>query len=207
MATLVPLVGVCRPPIDRLPAGPVGHLKCAPMNARPRQGFTLIELMVTVAVLAILLGLAAPSFRETLLNSKTATQTNDLVAALNLAKSEANKRGFAVSVCAARDANRDSCRTANPGDWSNGWLVFTDRLNPGTRDNGESILMPSDAPDAGFTVTTGGQGFVRFAPSGSVTHNAGLVIAVQANSCANMRRRDVSVNAVGRINTLKRDCV
>ena len=70
----------------------------------PQRGFTLLELMITVAVLAILLSLGVPSFAETIRNNRVAAQTNELVTALSLARSEASKRGMPVSVCAGAAA-------------------------------------------------------------------------------------------------------
>lgn len=81
------------------------------------RGFTLIELIVTVAVLAILLSIAIPNYQTFVLNSRMASQTNDLVTALNLARSEAVKRAADVTVCAS--SNGTSCT----GGWAQGWIV------------------------------------------------------------------------------------
>ena len=66
------------------------------MNAN--NGFTLIELMVTVAVLAIVLSLGVPSYRALIINNRLTAQANALVASINLARSEAIKRGVRVWV-------------------------------------------------------------------------------------------------------------
>lgn len=87
----------------------------APASER---GFTLIELMVTVAVLAILLSIAIPSYRTFVMNSRMASQTNDLVTALSLARSEAVKRAANVTVCAS--SNGATCA----GSWNLGWIVL-----------------------------------------------------------------------------------
>ena len=77
----------------------------------------MIELMVTVAVLAILLSIAIPNYRTFVMNSRMASQTNDLVTALSLARSEAVKLAANVTVCASSDGA--TCT----GGWNLGWIV------------------------------------------------------------------------------------
>lgn len=80
-------------------------------SARPIRGFTLIELIVTVAIVAILAAIAFPQFQEITLRMATTTNTNNMVNALNIARSEAVKRGRPVAVIPIGD------------DWSKGWQV------------------------------------------------------------------------------------
>ena len=86
------------------------------MSGPLRNGFTLIELMVTVAVLAIIIAFAVPSFVNLVENSRVTTQANTLLAAMNLARSEAIKQGVPVSV------------QNKPADFSAGWCVFAGDL-------------------------------------------------------------------------------
>lgn len=78
------------------------------------RGFTLIELMITLAVATVLLSTALPNFVQAINNNRLATNTNDFIASLNLARSESIKRGFNV-VVARTGAN-----------WEDGWQVFVD---------------------------------------------------------------------------------
>lgn len=102
-------------------------------------GFTLIELMVTLTVLAILLSIAAPSFSNLMAANRMSTQTNEFITALNLARSEAVRRGQPVAV------------RSNGGDnnFSTGWKVFTDGDSDGaipgtvTADDGTLIREAS----------------------------------------------------------------
>lgn len=81
------------------------------------RGFTLVELLVTMAVAAILLTIAVPSYQNFVINSRMAAQANDLITALNLARSEAVKRGANVTICAS--SNGTGCT----GSWHQGWIV------------------------------------------------------------------------------------
>ena len=85
-------------------------------------GFTLIELIVTLVLAAIVLTVAVPSFQDSIRNNRRATQANDLISALNLARSEAITRAQLVTIC--RSSNQASC--AAGANWEDGWIVFVD---------------------------------------------------------------------------------
>jgi type IV fimbrial biogenesis protein FimT len=107
-------------------------------------GFTLIELIITLAIGAIILTQAVPSFLTTIQNSHLTTETNKLVADINIARSEAIKRGVNVIVCStanpslfAAGVHDPDCGGAN--DWDTGWIVFAD-------DNGDgSFAVANDS--------------------------------------------------------------
>lgn len=84
-------------------------------------GFTLIELMVTLAIVAIVATLAVPDFRIFVQNNRLTAQNNALITAINTARSEAVKRRQTVTLCAS--TNGADCNTNN---WELGWLVFVD---------------------------------------------------------------------------------
>ena len=117
---------------------------------RPQRGFTLLELLVVISVLAILVGIGVPGLRELLLNNRQAGAVNELVAALQLARSEAITRNVAapavVSVCASSNG------TACAGAWSDGWLVFIDNDGPGATSI-DQVLWAAAAP-SGIDVGT-----------------------------------------------------
>jgi type IV fimbrial biogenesis protein FimT len=107
-------------------------------------GFTLVELMVTIGVAAILIGLAVPSFEGMARDSYMTTAANDLLVTVQLARSEAIKRHLPVTICHAADPNADQPSCGGDG-WQDGWFAFVDgsEANPdpnGVLDPGEPVL-------------------------------------------------------------------
>lgn len=98
-------------------------------------GFTFVELMMTLAIVAILSAVAAPSFNNIIQDNKLVTQLNSLQASLSFARSEAIKRNNFVTVCSSNDAK--NCI----GDWNKGWIVFVDNDVDNTVDTDEPILQ------------------------------------------------------------------
>jgi len=91
-------------------------------NHKNNSGFTLIEIMVTVAIVGIFASIALPSFSRLIESNRISTATNELVSNLLLTKSEALKRRNSVTLCPS--SNQTSCN-ANK-DYSTGWIVFLD---------------------------------------------------------------------------------
>ena len=138
------------------------------MTMRSRnKGFTLVELMVTLAVAIILLAVGMPLFSGMAANNRATAQANTFLAGFKLARSEAVKRASDVSVCAVADPAANPATCGDSGDWSNGLLVFTDTGTAGSIDGTDERLKLFANPVAGATVATTG-GFVRFAPQGEV---------------------------------------
>jgi type IV fimbrial biogenesis protein FimT len=107
-------------------------------------GTTMVELLTTLTVVAVLATLAAPTFRTIQLNSRRTAAVNGFMHSLFLARSEAIKRAQIVSVCRSSDSRNCDLRA---GDWSAGWIVFVnrDRDDPPERDAAEELISSSGA--------------------------------------------------------------
>lgn len=128
-------------------------------DARERAagGFSLVELMVTIAVAAILLAIAAPSFTQVIADNRAASAANDLLASLQFARSEAVKRARPVSLCPSNDGQ--TCVSGGTS-WQEGWIVFT--FLSGVTE----ILRVSTVTPLHVAVT--GPSTVAFQPAGNV---------------------------------------
>ncbi len=131
-------------------------------------GFTLMELMVVMALAGVLLAIAVPNFREFIRNSRLTSAANDLIVSISAARTEAVKRQLPVAVCATADPN------ASPPVCSGGaytaWVVWVDANNNWTPDNvaAEEVLSRHPRLDASLTVKVDEDesGIVKFLPSG-----------------------------------------
>jgi type IV fimbrial biogenesis protein FimT len=114
-------------------------------------GFTLIELLATIAIGAVLLGLAAPAFRGFLQDGQRTADVNGFVLAIQVARSEASKRGRNIVVCPTADRRR--CTDFERGAPS-GWMVFVneDDVYPPERAPLEPLLFVHEAQMRGRIV-------------------------------------------------------
>lgn len=142
--------------------------------ARPREsampwrerGFTMVELLTTLVVLAVLLALAAPNMSSFINSSRLRSSQGELVSALMLARSEATKRGNFVVVQALAPIVAGA-------EFSSGWRVFEDKNNNGVRDDDEEIFRsyPALTGNQRFA-TVGGVSTAAFSPRGFLKSNA-----------------------------------
>jgi type IV fimbrial biogenesis protein FimT len=93
---------------------------------RRESGFTVVELMVTLIIAAILVSLAVPNMRMFIQNARLSSQTNDLIADLNVTRSEAIKRGVPVTLCRSASPEAATPVCGSGANWENGWVVFAD---------------------------------------------------------------------------------
>lgn len=167
-------------------------------------GFTLLELFITLAVLAFLVTVAAPSLQATLHDNRLMTQTNLFIGALNLARSEAIKRGCRVTLCKTSD--QQQCTTA--GGYQQGWLVFADTHNFAAVDADETIIQTFAPVTGGLTITGNSsvQDYVSYAANGASRLINGGFQAGSITLCQDSAARRIIINATGRVRSTRESC-
>lgn len=169
-------------------------------NVRIRlSGYTLVELLVALAIGAILLMIAIPGYSYLVHKNTLTVVTNDLVTALHLARSEAIKRSMRVTICKTSNATNTAPACDPLASWRQGWLVFVDGGTAGVFEFGDTILWVQDSASRVVTITTSNfNNYVSYLASGKSQGPNGL-----ANGailvCVNGERRDIIINNTGRI--------
>lgn len=162
-------------------------------------GFTLLELIVSMSLLAILGGLAAPAFTSMWLDARRTTAVNGFVHSVFLARSTAITSGRTVTICRSTDARTCSHRT---DDWQAGWIVFidTDDDRPPMRDPEERVLEVVQ-PWRGGHITSNRTSY-SFRPDVHRVVNGSMVFCDRRGSS---QARAVIINSAGRPRVSSRD--
>jgi type IV fimbrial biogenesis protein FimT len=135
-------------------------------------GFTLLELLMTIAIAAIVMALAMPSYRYVTNSNRIAGEINGLLGDLQFARAEAIKEGFNVTVCVSQ--NGTSCNGAT--SWENGWIVFSDPASTGLVGANGALRVQSpfsgsdtfDASNGVNRITFNREGYAAGIPTGTL---------------------------------------
>lgn len=142
-------------------------------------GFTLTEVMMTLAIAAIVLSVGVPGLQNMVQNSRKTTAINDMRTALALARSTAITRRVRVTVCKSADTTIDDAVCTDDGNWSQGWIVFLDPdaegNTAGARDDGEELLRIHDtlSGSASFSGNATVANRISFTPRGMFDNGIG----------------------------------
>jgi type IV fimbrial biogenesis protein FimT len=161
------------------------------MNLNPQRGFTLWELLMTLLVAGILIGIGVPNVMEFQRNGMMTAAANDLVTAVLMARTEAVKRQAPVGLCLTDDAlaATPTCASGAIGDSTRGFVVWVDENNDfdadGARDLGDAtdgngaidaneLILARTVPPGGSMRLSANCGYLSFRPTGFTRDVAGL---------------------------------
>lgn len=159
------------------------------------RGFSLIELIIVLVIVGVVMALATPAMRTFVQNQRISGQVNDLLADLNLARSESIKRTVGVGICASANCGAPST------NWESGWSVFVDSDSGNDWDAGEPVLRVRDAISSGNTLRVtpaASSAPLIFLPNGKVSPTNGRTYSLcDVRGPASGRR--VIINSAGQI--------
>ncbi len=177
-------------------------------KAKRSSGLTLVELLVTLTVSVVILGLAVPSFYEMIQDNRVVTHTNNLVTSLSLARSEAVRRNRPVrlSPCDTSETCAGmSTSLSSDGNWSNGWVVWYDDDDDGdVSDNDNNQIRISNLLQGDGTVS-GVNAAVEFAATGEVSDTATFYVSQPESEI--WRCVSVSLSGGVKVNANDNSCV
>lgn len=173
------------------------RIACSVTSSR-HIGFSMIEMMVVLAITTILSVLAVPSFAGLFGQTRVTTGINDFFSAVNATRSEALSRGIRV----------DMVPNTN-NQWASGWIVFVDSDADQTVDVGETVLLKRDAlpsdiiinetrKEGAFLDPKSGKRYLAFTPSGYARWNGGGYLAGSIEMKNDHARRKLVLSMLGR---------
>jgi type IV fimbrial biogenesis protein FimT len=171
----------------------------SPLQRRP-YGVTLIELIVVIAIAAIVIGMALPNFRSFVISARLSSDANGLIADMRRARSEAASRGVKVVMCPSSDGGV-SCATSSSA-WKVGRMVFIDTDGSEDRQTTEAVVTKSSVLGGTTTLTTTGFTGVplTFSPYGGLFEGGSPAVGGSFKLCnsSSTKGRLVTVAANGK---------
>ena len=164
-------------------------------------GFTLIELMVTIAIIGLVALFGIPAFGDFVLNNRLRGQTSDFIGQLTHARSEAMRTATRVTVCPGTSSG------CSGTEWEDGWVVFNDANANAAVDSGETVIGIGAALDGGNTLRSAAfTTYISFRHDGSSTNVAGSGLAGSFALCDSRgfgdKAQAIAVSASGRVKAL-----
>lgn len=164
-----------------------------------QHGFTVMELMVTSAISAILVASAMPSFRANILNNRLTTYTHRLIADVQLGRSEALRRGVPIILCPSANPGAAVPACQNDG-WTAGWILFASGDANSTFDAGTDTLIRAFRGGGTLTIATNAAADdnIRLSPKGSTDEGGAVLHFALCDERGASHGRQIDIPSMGR---------
>ncbi|PZO64926.1 MAG: pre-pilin like leader sequence [Pseudoxanthomonas suwonensis] len=171
---------------------------------RKTRGFTLVELMVTVLVLAIAVGLAWPSYQNVIRSNRITSTNNEFITLISYARTESIRNSRGSGLCLSQDG------TQCDGGFADGWIVWPDLNANRTKDADEQALRVLQANPAMVfePVSASSPGSLVFDPRGRISDNTPRIYALRPTDCksATSYQRTITILASGQTRVERSQC-
>jgi len=167
------------------------------------KGFTLLELLVTLAIASILLSVGVPGFRSVIMDSRLVRDSNQFVGSINLARSAAVRFQRSATVCTSANFNAVLPSCSGSSDWSQGWVVWVDKDRDGAIDANE-VLSVQEPIDSMTTFSATNAALFSYDARGFGSSPADELMMCDNRSGETGRR--IRVNAAGRTHVKQQGC-
>jgi type IV fimbrial biogenesis protein FimT len=176
-----------------------------------QRGFTIVELVVTLTIAAILATIAVPSMRDFIRNGRLTSASNDLLRAYQVARTEAIKRQQNVVVCATNNPT-SAAASCSLDNFQTGWIVFQDDNRDGQHTTGEAVLTNHTALDPTLTINDNNDSLAGYNGSGlpipSLANASNQITICDERGVtadgANSTARALFVDATGRVHATRK---
>jgi type IV fimbrial biogenesis protein FimT len=166
------------------------------MPSKRDSGYTIFELVMTMAIVAILASIAVPGFRYVTNSNRIAGEVNGLLGDIQFARSQAVKEGLPVTICTSSDSA--NCTST---DWALGWIVFLDTNSNKAVDAGEAVIrtQPGFGGTDSFVATPGTFHALTFNRMGYAPTGAASAINITLHDSTGNTNwtRCVAINTIG----------
>jgi len=147
-------------------------ISAVPGSQSNTHGFTLLELLIAVAILVIMTTIAIPGMSAQIQNSRANAALFEMFSTLSLARSESIKRGHRVGLC----PSDDGVTCSNTFSWHNGWILYKDPDRNGLPDTASALIVYHNVDIKIRILTTSGRRKVIYQPDGTVTGNSNMTM-------------------------------
>lgn len=172
-------------------------------NYKKFKGFTLVELMLTLSIAAIVMTLAVPNMSIFLAQNQSSQQSHDFIAALQLGLSDAENNTAPVVLCAKNPANNTCINyTTSPSltAWNSGWLLFRDNNSDGAYTDGTDELIKIQVNPSNLVNIAAISSAITITNAGTISRGTGNY-EFSPKKCVSNSRHRIIVTASGQFTT------